>query len=61
MPIVRIPDPASINILALEQTQALSRDWDKPTFYRINNSQTALMYYPGKRFNQAFREWLEIR
>jgi hypothetical protein len=59
LPVVRIPDPANINILALEQTQPLHRDWDKPTFYRINNSRNALMYYPGNRFNQAFRAWMQ--
>ncbi len=50
LPTVKIADPARLNILLLEQQQPLARDWETPTFYRINNSRQVLMYFPGKLF-----------
>lgn len=57
-PAVQISDISGINILVLEKNQHLAHDWQKPVFYRINNTGKVLMYYPGKEFNQKFREWL---
>lgn len=50
LPVVKIANPDRFNILLLEQQQPLARDWEKPTFYRINQSQQVLMYFPGKIF-----------
>ena len=58
-PVVQIPDLSNFNILILERTQRLARDWDKTTFYRISATNKVLMYYSGKDFNRRFREWLE--
>ena len=57
-PAVQIPDISNMNILVLEKNQRLTRDWQKPVFYRIDGTQQVLMYYPGKEFNRKFREWL---
>lgn len=57
-PVVRVADISTFNILLLEKDQRLARDWQKPVFYRINDSEQVLMYYPGKDFNRKFREWL---
>jgi hypothetical protein len=57
-PAVQISDISSINILLLEKNQRLAHDWQKPVFYRINDSNKVLMYYPGKDFNRKFKEWL---
>ena len=57
-PAVQIPDISNMNILVLEKNQRLAHDWQKPVFYRINNTQKVLMYFPGKEFNRRFQEWL---
>lgn len=57
-PVVRVTDPARINILLLEKEQGLRRDWDKPVYYRIAGSQKVLMYWPGREFNRRFQQWL---
>lgn len=57
-PAVRIPDLTSLNILALEKAQPLTRDWQKPVFYRIEDTDKVLMYFSGKDFNRKFREWI---
>jgi hypothetical protein len=58
LPAVQIPDLQDLNILVLEKTQRLARDWQKPVFYRIGDSNKVLMYFSGKDFNRKFREWL---
>ena len=57
-PRVQISDISAVNILLLEKNQRLARDWQKPVFYRINDSNKVLMYFPGKDFNRKFGEWL---
>lgn len=59
LPVVQIPDLKQVNILLLEKTQRLARDWEKPVLYRIGDSDKVLMYFSGKDFNQKFRKWLE--
>jgi len=61
LPVVEVPDVTNINILALEQSQPLYRQWDKPVFFRINNSQQVLMYHAGSHFNRDFQNWLQTR
>lgn len=61
LPVVRIADVQNINILALEQSQPLHRDWDKPVFFRINDSRQVLMYHAGQHFNRDFQTWLQSR
>lgn len=58
-PEVQIPDISNFNILVLEKTQRLARDWNKTTFYRIGSTNKVLMYFSGKDFNRKFREWVE--
>ena len=58
-PEVQIPDIANVNILVLEKTQSLHRNWRKPTFYRIGDTGKVLMYYSGEDFNRKFRKWIE--
>jgi len=60
-PTVQIADVANMNILVLEKNQRLVHDWQKPVFYRINNSGQVLMYHPGKEFNRKFREHIARR
>lgn len=57
-PEVQIPDIANVNILVLEKTQSLHRDWRKPTFYRIGDTGKVLMYYSGEDFNRKFKKWI---
>ena len=57
-PEVQIPDIANVNILVLEKTQSLHRDWHKPTFYRIGDTGKVLMYYSGEDFNRKFKKWI---
>lgn len=57
-PVVQISDISNFNILVLEKNQRLARDWQKPVFYRINNTDQVLMYLSGKDFNRKFREFL---
>jgi hypothetical protein len=59
LPVVQIPDLQNLNVLVLEKTQRLARDWQKPVFYRIGDSDKVLMYFSGKDFNRKFREWLD--
>jgi len=61
LPVVRIEDVKNVNILALEQNQPLYRQWDKPVFFRINDSQKVLMYHSGSSFNRDFQTWLQSR
>ncbi|MCC6410799.1 MAG: hypothetical protein IT270_04020 [Saprospiraceae bacterium] len=61
LPVVYITDVKNINILALEQSQPLYRDWDKPVFFRINDSRQVLMYHAGSNFNRDFQNWLQSR
>lgn len=58
-PVVQIPNLKQFNILVLEKTQRLARDWQKAVFYRIGDSNKVLMYFSGKDFNRKFREWVE--
>jgi hypothetical protein len=61
LPVVKIADVQNINILALEHSQPLHRDWDKPVFFRINDGRQVLMYHPGNHFNRDFQNWLQSR
>lgn len=61
LPVVRITDVQNINILALEQSQPLHRDWSIPVFFRINDSRQVLMYHAGQHFNRDFQNWLQSR
>jgi hypothetical protein len=54
--IVQIPNISFFNIFIIEKTQKLGRDWDKPVFYRINQSDKVLMYYAGKDFMKKFNQ-----
>ncbi len=60
-PAVQISDLRAINILALERNQSLTRDWEKPVFYRVKGDNKVLMYFSGKDFNQKFQDWLAVR
>jgi hypothetical protein len=57
LPVVAIADPAApVNILLLEKTQGLHHAWDRPVFYRINQSSRVLMYVAGKDFTLKFKK-----
>ncbi|MFN8303720.1 MAG: hypothetical protein U0U46_14610 [Saprospiraceae bacterium] len=60
-PVLRIANPERFNILVVEKEQKVARDWEKPVFYRIEGTRKVLMYWPGKEFNQKFRDWLTGR
>ena len=58
-PTVSIPDLEHINILLLEKEQNLTHDFEKPTVYRISNTNKLLVYKSGKQFNEQFRDSLK--
>jgi hypothetical protein len=53
-PTVKIPDLAHINILQLEQTQDLKRDYYTESIYRIEGTTKYLVYHSGRNFIEAF-------
>jgi hypothetical protein len=53
---VKIPNISNFNIFTIEKTQNLGRDWDKPVFYRINQTDKVLMYFAGKDFMKKFNQ-----
>ena len=57
-PVLHVANPEQFNILLVEKEQQVARDWEKPVFYRIDGTRKVLMYWPGKEFNQKFRDWL---
>jgi hypothetical protein len=54
--IVQIPNVSNFNIFVIEKTQKLGRDWEKPVFYRINQTDKVLMYFSGKDFMKKFNQ-----
>jgi len=58
-PLVNIKDIQQINILLLEKEQNLTHDFDKPTAYKIANSDQLLIYKSGKQFNKQFKSSLK--
>jgi hypothetical protein len=53
---VQIPNISNFNIFTIEKTQKLGRDWNKPVFYRINQTDKVLMYFSGKDFMKKFNQ-----
>ncbi len=60
LPVVKIADPAHVNILVLENEQHLARDWERSVFYRVNHSNQVLIYLPGKVFMEKFTSLFEM-
>ncbi|MEZ4961490.1 MAG: hypothetical protein R2830_16805 [Saprospiraceae bacterium] len=57
-PIINLENPEHFNILLVEKEQHLKRDWEKQMIYRIGDSKKALVFYPGKEFNERLNEHL---
>lgn len=57
-PSIRIDDVNNINILLLERKFQLRRDWDKQMIYKIEDSNQALVFIPGKEFTRKLNEHL---
>jgi hypothetical protein len=53
---VQIDNIDTINIFLIEKNQKLSRDWEKPTMYRVNQTNKVLMYFAGKEFMKKFNQ-----
>jgi hypothetical protein len=53
---VQIDNITNINIFLVEKNQKLSRDWNKPMLYRINQTDKVLMYFAGKEFMHKFNQ-----
>ncbi len=57
-PSVKIIDIEHINILKLEQEQALKRHYDTETIYKIEGTHKYLVYYSGRAFIQKLNDYL---
>ena len=57
-PTIEVADLNNMNIFLLEKTQKMTRDFDKPTKYKIKGTNKILVYYSGKDFNQKLNEFL---
>ncbi|MEM0994262.1 MAG: hypothetical protein AAGI49_14580 [Bacteroidota bacterium] len=57
-PLIRIDDLEQINVLKLEQTQALKRNFDGESSYRIAGTDLVFVYHAAQTFNQKLNEHL---
>ena len=57
-PRIEIENLEKMNILLLERSQKMQRDWDKQTVYKIGDSGKALVFLPGKEFTKKLNEHL---
>lgn len=57
-PEVTIEDLDQINILQLEKTQALVRDYDQRKMYTIAGTNKVLVYFSGKEFTENFNAFI---
>ena len=57
-PTIEVADLDDMNIFLLEKSHKMTRDFDKPTKYKINGTNKILVYYSGKEFNQKLNEFL---
>ncbi len=57
-PSIRIDDVNNINIFLLERKFQLRRDWEKQMIYKIEDSDQALVFIPGKDFTRKLNEYL---
>lgn len=57
-PIIEVVDLNNMNILLLEKSQKMTRDFDKLTKYKIKGTNKILVYYSGKEFNQKLNDFL---
>lgn len=57
-PTIEITDIDNMNIFLLEKNQKLTREFDKPTKYKIKGTNKVLVYYSGKEFNQKLNKYL---
>lgn len=57
-PIIEVADLDNMNILLLEKSQKMTRDFDKPSKYKIKGTNKILVYYSGKEFNQKLNDFL---
>lgn len=57
-PTIEVADLNNMNILLLEKSQKMTKDFDKPTKYKIKGTNQILVYYSGKEFNQKLNEFL---
>jgi len=56
---ITIDDLDKVNILKLEKEQKMTRSWDLPMAYRIENTNKLLIYYSGKSFNKKLKAHLK--
>jgi hypothetical protein len=57
-PTIEVADLDNMNILLLEKSQKMTRDFDKLTKYKIKGTNKILVYYSGKEFNQKLNSFL---
>lgn len=57
-PIIEVADLNNINILLLEKSQKMTRDFDQLVKYKIKGTNQVLVYYSGKEFNQKLNEFI---
>jgi len=57
-PIIEVADLDDMNIFLLEKKEKMTREFDKPTKYKIKGTNKILVYYSGKEFNQKLNEFL---
>jgi len=57
-PTIEVADLDNMNIFLLEKNQKMTRDFNKPTKYKIKGTNQILVYYSGKEFNQKLNEFL---
>ncbi len=57
-PTIEVADLSNINILLLEKSQKMTRDFDKLTKYKIKGTNKILVYYSGKEFNQKLNKFI---
>ena len=56
---ISIADINEINILKLEKEQKMTRSWDLPIAYQIENTNKLLIYHSGKEFNKKLKAYLK--
>ncbi len=56
---ISIADLDKINILKLEKEQKMTRSWDLPIAYQIENTNKLLIYHSGKEFNKKLKAYLK--
>lgn len=55
---IMIPDLNNINILKLQKQYALKRAYDRPTYYKITNTNKLLVFLPEKEFIKKLNQHL---